>query len=83
MGPIKKPRTLTSKDFLYMTHRYRLLWARSVADSGIDRRGGGGVGGADFCKNLYTPSTAGHSYALEGSGGACPRTSLEHMNFVI
>ena len=38
-----------------------------MADSGIDRRGGG----ADFCKNSYTPQLSLILYAVEGSGGAC------------
>ena len=45
----------------------------TVADSGIDRRGGGG--GSDICRNLYTPQLA--LYALEGSGGMLPRKILK------
>ena len=49
-----------------------VLYMLSVADPGIDRRGGG----AHFCKNLYTLELA-FKVVLEGFRGMLPRKIMK------
>ena len=56
---------------LYSQHQTQVLL--SVADPGIDRRGGGGTP----INEIISTHVSWHSYALEGPRGMLPRTILK------